>query len=337
MGTLADITLAVAMLPLAAFASVSREGAGAAPRTAGGQSTPAVETWKPVPLSRYGRILERKPFGKAPPPPPAAPAAPVVAAASAAVANKLVLCAINRTPSGKLAVGFVDGNQNPPHSYYVDVGDQEDGFTAIDADIEQEFAIIAKDGNAVTLWLPGASQRTVSPAAAAILAAAGSENSPEKKAAAVAKAVPTRPIKPSFSTATEQLLSMELSVPAGVESPPLPITDDMEHDVHKALANVIVIETNDTDTVATHKETVGLAKLELKDHMKAGGTTKSYLQTLKDRRDAEIARQKAARDAAEAQIRELAKKLGQEELERQLEAINKNLTDNGVEAIGMPE
>ena len=129
---------------------------------------------------------------------------------------------------------------------------------------------------------------------------------------------------------------MELSVPAGIQSPPLPITGGLKDEAHKALSAVIVIETNDTEAVTAHKENVGLAKEELRLHLQDGGTPVSYLQTLKDRRDAEIARQKAAREAAAAQVQELARKLTQEELDKQLDIINQKLNEAGVAPIEAP-
>jgi hypothetical protein len=87
------------------------------------------------------------PFGQA----PAVSAMSAAAAAAAAAppppafSNKLTLCAINRAPNGSLAVGFVDSTPTPPHNYYLDVGDSEDGFTVLSADIDQEIATLEKD------------------------------------------------------------------------------------------------------------------------------------------------------------------------------------------------
>jgi hypothetical protein len=249
-----------------------------------------------------------------------------VAAAAAATntpppfANKLTLCAINRTPNGALAVGFVDGGTTPAHNYYLDVGEDENGFTVLNADIDEEFAVIDKDGTSVTLRLPG-SNRHVNPILDPATEIAAVDNPDLKQPR---RAVP--PPRPMFTNAVEQLLSMELSIPPG-----------LQNESKKALGSLIVIETNDTDAAASQKELVGIAKVEMADHIQAGGTAVSYLQTLKERRNAEIARQQEARAAAEAQIQELAKKLSQDELNQQLDAINKTLTDTGVAPIDAPE
>ena len=111
------------------------------------------DTWTPPPFSRFEEIINRKPFGQ---PAPAASAAASAAAAAApppppAFVAKLTLCAINRSPSGAMAVGFVDATSNPPCSHYIDVGDTQDGYTAIAADIDRETATICRDGVNVDL------------------------------------------------------------------------------------------------------------------------------------------------------------------------------------------
>ena len=112
------------------------------------------DTWTPPTFKRYTVILTRMPFGQAP-----AVVAPPVSAASAAppppppALAKLTLCAINRTPAGSIEVGFVDGSANPPHSYLLNVGETEGGFTAVCANIDQETATIGKDGVNIDLHM----------------------------------------------------------------------------------------------------------------------------------------------------------------------------------------
>jgi len=110
-------------------------------------------TWQPQPFERYAGILERMPFGK----PPVGPTAAETAAAEAAktppppFVNQLVLCALNRTPAGGLAVGFMDNSQKPPKSYYLEKGETNDNFTVLSANFELECATIEKDGIDVDL------------------------------------------------------------------------------------------------------------------------------------------------------------------------------------------
>ena len=295
--------------------------------------------WTPVPFAHYEGILRRMPFGRpSPPPPPAQPQTSAQPAPPPIFASKLTLCAINRTPGGAVAIGFVDGSANPPHNYYLDIGETENGFTVINADFDLEFAIVEKDGTPVTLKLSTAPSLRGTCAAASMmdnnafvvsLADIGNSRAGSK--------APPSP-GPVFATTMEQLLSMERSIPPGIACPPLPITEELnEDDTHAALASVIVIAANDTDEMATHKENVGRAKEELRTHLQEGGTAVSYLQVLKDRREAEIVRQKAAREAAEAQIHELAKKMSAAEVQTTLDAINQTLTDSGVATIDAPD
>ena len=109
-------------------------------------------TWAPQPFTRYESILERKPFGQPSAASLAAAAAPVAPAAPPPpFASKLTLCAINQTPAGPLAVGFVDASSNPACSYYLNVHETQDGFTVVTADIDEESATVEKAGVSVDL------------------------------------------------------------------------------------------------------------------------------------------------------------------------------------------
>lgn len=265
-----------------------------------GHPSSATDSWSPPPFSRYAGILNRMPFGQPPPPPPPPP--PVVSRPPPPpiFASQLTLCAINRTLAGTVAVGLVDRSVTPPHNYYLDVGETENGLTVVTADFDAEVAVIEKEHYPVTLHLnsgPGAGGAPVVASEQSAIAVAANDGSLETPLAPP-EAEP--PHKQAFSSCTEQLLAMELSVPAGVSAPPLPYDEGMEGDVGKALNQVIVIEADDTEAVAALKENIGLAKEELRSHLQNGGSFKSYLQVLKDRREEEIARQKTAPAADDA-------------------------------------
>ena len=122
------------------------------PDTSHHSPAPVADSWAPPAFARYDGILSRMPFGQSPV--VAAPSAAAAAAAPApppAFATKLTLCAINRTPNGALTVGFVDGSINPAASYYLGVGEDQNGFTVVSADIDQEMATISKDGTSIDL------------------------------------------------------------------------------------------------------------------------------------------------------------------------------------------
>jgi hypothetical protein len=63
------------------------------------------------------------------------------------------MVAVNRTPRGKIAVGFIDKNAKPPRNYYLNVGDSSGGFTVLEADFDEETAMIEKDGVSIALKL----------------------------------------------------------------------------------------------------------------------------------------------------------------------------------------
>lgn len=122
-------------------------------------------TWRPQAFSRYEGIISRMPFGA---PPPAGPTAAELAAAKTPpppFASALVLCALNRTPSGGLAIGFMDNSQKPAKSYYLERGESSDGFTVTSASFEQESATIEKEGVSVELKMAkGATGASAKPA-----------------------------------------------------------------------------------------------------------------------------------------------------------------------------
>jgi hypothetical protein len=286
----------------------------------------------------YQVIIDRAIFGK-PPPAKVAPAAePVPDPAqkqAEALAKKITLKAVNRTPSGNTAVGLVDNDAKPPRILYLNVGDTVDGYTIIAADNDAETATIEKDGVVISLQLgAGLVVAATPPAVAPTLASAAGRSGGSGPGSAPPPAEAPKP-GIAINTATEQLLSMVLSMPLGVEVPPLPIVegDDLAKDSQAALASTIVIENDDPDDIAERKVNIGWAKMDMQAHIQEGGSAVSYLNQLEERRKAEAARQQAARAEAEAKIVELAKKLSDQELQKQRQAINQELIDNAVQPL----
>ncbi len=95
-------------------------------------------------FSRYQVILDRRPFGAAVEP-DAVGAAPV-AVPTASFAPRIRMCAITAR-SGQIRVGFVDQGVKPEKSYYLFVGESEDGFEVVDADYAKEVFLLRKDGH----------------------------------------------------------------------------------------------------------------------------------------------------------------------------------------------
>lgn len=102
----------------------------------------------PADFSRYQVILDRKPFGVAPPPPVVAPP-PLTAEQS--FARTLRLSAIWENPDGSIRVGIIDANGN--RNYFLGVGDVEDGVELVSADYKNEEAVLRKGTEMAVLKL----------------------------------------------------------------------------------------------------------------------------------------------------------------------------------------
>ncbi len=104
-------------------------------------------------FSRYQVILDRRPFGEVAAaeaePPPARPTGP-------SYADQLRLVAMTIS-QGDIRVGLVDGNVRPPRTYFLFVGDTEDGLRVLSADYEAETVLVEKDGDQRTLRMGGGS------------------------------------------------------------------------------------------------------------------------------------------------------------------------------------
>ena len=111
------------------------------------------------PFSHYSVILERKPFGDLSKPTASEPvpqpdqAAIEQAKEEQALARQIDMVAVNRTPRGKIAVGFIDKGAKPPRNYYLNVGESSGGFTVVEADFTEETATIEKEGVSISLKL----------------------------------------------------------------------------------------------------------------------------------------------------------------------------------------
>ena len=111
-----------------------------------------------VPFSRYEIILARKPFGSTPP--AAAAAAPAADAATVQqaqdeqkLASQINVVAINKTPSGNTAVGFIDKSEKPERNCYIAVGETNGEFTVVAASYEEETVTLRKGAIEITLKL----------------------------------------------------------------------------------------------------------------------------------------------------------------------------------------
>ncbi|MGN0847806.1 MAG: hypothetical protein ACI4RA_10545 [Kiritimatiellia bacterium] len=160
----------VGVLALALFAGFLRAAETNAVEAA--ESTPP-EADKPADpkFERYRTIMDRMPFG--PEPANFNPDAPGTAGAGAAgtgamdpaaaeamksqeeqqILASVRVSALNVTPSGKIAVGFVDSSKQPAGTYYLKVGETRDGWTVKSADARDMKVTLEKDGVEATLAL----------------------------------------------------------------------------------------------------------------------------------------------------------------------------------------
>ena len=119
----------------------------------------AAAVYEPAPFEHYQPILDRMPFGL----PPASvntvtpeqleqqKSEEQLLAEQQQVARQIAFTALNVTPRGRTAVGFVDRSVNPPENYYLEVGATAQGWTVLDADYDANWAQFEKDGVILTM------------------------------------------------------------------------------------------------------------------------------------------------------------------------------------------
>lgn len=104
--------------------------------------TPTRAALQKYTFDRYQPILDRQPFGEVKPDPAATaqkPAGPV----APPFTKDLKMCAITDDDGG-VQVGFVNVAVKPPKSYFLRIGEMEDFIELVDADYEEEMALLKK-------------------------------------------------------------------------------------------------------------------------------------------------------------------------------------------------
>jgi hypothetical protein len=94
-------------------------------------------------FDRYQPILERQPFGEVRPDPAASAPAKPTGPVAPPFTKDLKMCAITEDDTG-IQVGFVNVAMKPPKSYLLRIGEMEDFIELIDADYEEEMALLRK-------------------------------------------------------------------------------------------------------------------------------------------------------------------------------------------------
>ncbi len=106
-------------------------------------SPPVATALTTTDFSRYEVILQRRPFGEAPPDtsPPVLPTPLVQAGPS--FADRIQLCALTRR-GDSYSVGIVDNAQKPSCTYFMRVGESKDGIEVLDVDYAAERVLLRK-------------------------------------------------------------------------------------------------------------------------------------------------------------------------------------------------
>ncbi len=118
-------------------------------------------------FSRYEVILQRRPFGEAPSDASALSRQAPVVLRGPSFADRIQLCAITQR-GDSYSVGIVDNTQKPARTYFMRVGESEDGIEVLDVDYSAERVLLRKsteeswvDMNGVTTAGGGAAPTTV--------------------------------------------------------------------------------------------------------------------------------------------------------------------------------
>ena len=109
-------------------------------------------------FDRYQIILDRKPFGTAPPPEAAAQMVPP----TESFAKNLRMSALLELDDGTVKIGLID--QASGKNFFLAVGDTEEGIELVSADYEKEEAVVRKGAEMAVIKLQSGEIQALSPA-----------------------------------------------------------------------------------------------------------------------------------------------------------------------------
>jgi len=193
-------------------------------------STPSTD------FTPYQVIIDRKPFGEL-----LAPVSPRLspqAIAQEAFVKDLRMCAITEDERG-IRVGIVNIASNK--NYFFSIGDSEDGITLVDADFEEEKALLRKGAEEYWIFMSGAASAGGSGQEPLVAATGGSpgerrresyaERLRRRREATRVKAAPdVPPVPPEELEKRIAEFQMNLIRSQGELGPPLPIPLTPEQD-----------------------------------------------------------------------------------------------------------
>lgn len=192
-------------------------------------------------FSHYEVILARKPFGE-PPLPPSPPQKPPAPPPPSFI-NDLKLTAITEK-GDEVRVGFVNIKSNPPKSYFLYIGENEDGIEVVDADYDAESALLRKDSEESWIYMDGriigsaqAQAPSVSPRPAGITdqqRASYAERLKQRRAASSIRHRTVEPPKFSGKELEDHLKNYQMEcIRKGMPPLPIPLTKEMDDQLVK--------------------------------------------------------------------------------------------------------
>lgn len=264
------------------------------------------DLYSPKPFEHYQPILDRMPFGALPLDFGKAAAEPSKTDAQILedqkkLAKQINMSCINVTPGGKTAIGFTDLNEKPPQNYYLLVGDSGGGWTVVNADYDEEWAQIEKEGVTITLKL-GKGLIDAPPAGATVAAPAGKPLAP----------IPPPPEAQPAPPAVAEGAPPEPAVKPGIVKAP-------------ALAGRPSLDFSGLKRARQETEQI---RADMEKVQSEGGDVVSYMERLRARREQEKAQAAAVDQSTHEKLRELAVQIASEELKKR--EMNQALMEQGI-------
>ena len=115
--------------------------------------------------SAYAVILERQPFGDLDAQAAEGTATPPPAPPGPSFVQNIQMCAITESQAG-VRVGFVDTKAKPPRSYFLYIGEAQDGIQLLEADYHAEKALLRKGNEQEWIQMDGIAAVSTAPESA---------------------------------------------------------------------------------------------------------------------------------------------------------------------------
>lgn len=180
-------------------------------------------------FDRYQVILDRKPFGTAPPP----EAAAVTIPAQDSFAKNFRMSALLELDDGTVKIGLIDQASNK--NFYLAVGDTEEGVELVSADYDKEEAVVRKGSEMAVIKLQSGEIQALSPAEQQARLNAPTTRRPSYAERRLARqqqrqqAPPPEPPKYSGQELERHLQEYQMEViRQGLPPLPIPLTPEMD-------------------------------------------------------------------------------------------------------------